>query len=131
MRAKRCDDVLQYAGGELRFYTKNLRVVAYCPWHLQCVRTRSVRRPPPTGKKQRGQGRPLGFLAAWLELGATLDADQHNSLQPNGVDIEQRLAARSRLNATLGPSGFSAESGRRDQTRTWSPKCFLRIYVHM
>ena len=70
------------------------------------MRTRSFRRPPPTGKKQLGQGRPLGFLAAWLELGATLDADQHNSLQPNGVDIEQRLAARSRLNATPGAIRF-------------------------
>jgi len=112
-RARRCDDYVVSACGEIRFYEKNLRVVAHCPCHTNCVRSRSF--AGSLVAKRAGQGRPLGFLARWLEMGAHLSAYEHNRLQPGGTPFEERLDARERLEACNGSDRlFRRERPLRD-----------------
>ena len=104
LRKKKCDDILKFAGGELRYYNKGQRVVAHCPCHMNCVRTRGFQ--GSTSKARAGQGRPLGFLARWMELGHVCSVEEHNTLQPDGVPFEQRLDARNELMETAGSVRF-------------------------
>ena len=80
---------LEVPGGVLVFYPKDGRFTAECgnPLHGRCVATR-FNRP-----RSRMQGRPCGFLAAWLAGGA-LAEDRRAHWVPMIADVEADLAMR-------------------------------------
>ena len=99
------EDCIKYNPATDNFYAtcKNLH-------HGRCVASRSAHE----GRKP-AQGRPLGFLAAWIAKGDSCsDQVQHKKLQPSQAD---RLAARCDLakpeQADLLPEFLAKERPRR------------------
>ena len=84
-------------GMELRYKWQDQSLTAHCTQHKLCRKTRSMK-----AGKRAGQGRPLGFLVAWLfgsedEIGCS--AAQHESFTPT---FDQAISRR--------------ESGKHSQT---------------
>ena len=78
--------------GVIRYYATTLRFAAQCAaaTHGNCRRERKVTAAP-------GKGRPLGFLAAWLEAGpAHANQEEHLHIA-TFIPLEQRREARARL----------------------------------
>lgn len=71
-------------------------VFLVCPYHKGCSKTRTLHAPSssaPAGR--RGQGRPLGYLAAWLLQGAGFTSKgDHFASVPS---FAERVAARTLL----------------------------------
>ena len=81
--------------GRLTFYPKKraFEAVCGCLAHGKCVRTRTVN----AYEKLPAQGRPLGFLVAWLEAAESAGSRfMHDCCYPTA---EQRRAARQRWRA--------------------------------
>lgn len=89
-------NIVEVSGGNIRFFASNLHFQAKCnaPGHgARCTKTRTS----VAGRKQ-GQGRPLGFLAAWLARGPTCaTAPEHAALAE--IDVAERKAHRASLRA--------------------------------
>lgn len=87
---------IPYSNGYLCYYESSQSFVAECNIHGRCRRTRTAK--AGSGQKGIAQGRPLGQLAAWLEMA---QADQAASAWGHKwevwPDLEQRRAARQRL----------------------------------
>lgn len=87
-------------GGKLTYYGgRHENLVAECdnPAHGRCVKTKTMRAPLRLNRANRGQGRPVGLLAAWLAKGAaaTSKADHWSgAFQPS---YAERVAARTAL----------------------------------
>lgn len=101
-------------GGKLSCYSGRAIVEAVCsnPAHGKCVMTRTLMASSTPGRA--GQGRPLGFLAAWLAAG--LDAPTKAvHWAASGVAKSNRQAARSALRAAPGGDALlSLERVRRE-----------------
>ena len=65
--------VLFVTGGKLTFYTgaRDTNLVAECGHicHGRCVKTKTMKGPAAHLVSKKGQGRPAGYLAAWLAKG--------------------------------------------------------------
>ena len=94
--------VVHVPGGKLTYYctAKSEFCVAEClnKRHGRCSKTRTMRKGGPP-RKNRAQGRPIGYLAAWLRRGMDL-----NSKAAHWDDLEEppktdRRAARNALKA--------------------------------
>lgn len=98
-------------GGELRYYPKTRRFAAHCenPAHGNCRREKLA-----FAGASAAQGRPLGYLTAWL-----LDSDQATHAEhmclTNVLPYSQRLDGRRALQEALGPNCplFASERPRR------------------
>ena len=98
-------------GGKLTYYENPRKkfVVAECanPKHGRCNRTRTMKSPPRGSVNEAlGQGRPLGYLAAWLAKGAgpaTKDGHLCESQRPS---LQERKDARSALKAMGTPDAM-------------------------
>jgi hypothetical protein len=98
------EECIKYNPARDEFYAvcKDLR-------HGRCVATRSAH-----GGRRAAQGRPLGFLAAWVVKGDSCsDRAQHMTLQPSQAD---RLAARSDLAQPL-QEGLLADFLAKERAR--------------
>lgn len=108
------ESVLQVAvpGGEIRFYPMTQRFVAHCEHagHGTCRREKLSHHG-----RNAAQGRPLGYLAAWL-----LDCEYPDHVQhlacTNILSQEARLEGREGLKGALGSDHelFLKERARRD-----------------
>ena len=72
---EKADLVVDLPGGKITYYPKKDIMVATCshPGHGSCVLTRSC-----LAGRRRAQGRPAGFLAAWLAVGQDLTSKQQH-----------------------------------------------------
>ena len=98
--------------GKISFYEKGNRFECTCFRHPKCVLTRTG----AYNARRKGQGRPVGLMAAWLEFNdhaAMASAEDHkNPFLVQGISKQARLAARRRLRAAEGPDIEARERGR-------------------
>lgn len=89
---------IQLPHGVIKFYGANLSMEAICscPGHrARCVKTRTT-----VAGRRAGQGRPLGYLLAWLDMGPTCaDGNAHSDVK--SIDVTERRAARRKYNAEV------------------------------
>lgn len=108
---------LVFEGHRISFYLARQEFYAVCGRGCHgklCRKVRTSRGSQDTHKS--AQGRPLGFLAAWL-LGGASEAVDTADAHKWGVACtrEERVAARARLAACPGAEGLmSYERARRD-----------------
>ena len=81
-------------GGLLTYYSSGAFFTATCnnDLHGRCVMTRSAR----VGRR-RAQGRPLGFLTAWLAAGNSVDSKEDHWNRSSFPGFEARMDAREAL----------------------------------
>lgn len=82
--------------GKISYYASKNSFEAICrnPAHGKCVLTRTAKgKPGPAGKPPKG-GRPLGFMAAWLQHSPVADKVMHWSPEFLHGSIEARTAGR-------------------------------------
>ena len=98
--------VLFVAGGKLTFYDggRDTNLVAECsnPLHGRCVRTKTLKGPADRLKAKalaakKGQGRPVGYLAAWLAKSAGCESKA--SHWDVAITKPERRAARDAVKA--------------------------------
>lgn len=76
--------------GEVHFYPSQFSMCAFCRQHERCRKTKTTK-PSQTNE---GQGRPLGYLIAWLQLGKSEEShwSHVNACVPT---LQQREEART------------------------------------
>ena len=88
-------------GGKLTYYysEKNAFCTAECnnPTHGRCVKTRTMREPARASAKSKGQGRPVGYLAAWLAKGIDLGSKALHWSDEQQPSFAERAAARAQV----------------------------------
>ena len=95
--------VLFVTGGKLTFYTgaRDTNLVAECGHicHGRCVKTKTMKGPAAHLVSKKGQGRPAGYLAAWLAKGLSPGCD--SKVKHWSADIiitkAERRAARNAI----------------------------------
>ena len=95
------DERIEYRNGSIRYNYKTCNLVAHCSIHPKnCRKTRTAK----PGRNS-GQGRPIGFLAAWLDAAeAHEDGRAHNSqCQPS---LEDRQKARAHFKQLPGAANL-------------------------
>ena len=98
------EQTVSVPGGRVSFYRKGNFFQATCsnPAHLpKCVLSRSAEE----GRKP-SQGRPLGFLVAWLAKGAELPDKSSHWNKDHWPSHEERLACRRQLAVVEGGEGL-------------------------
>ncbi|CAE7266395.1 unnamed protein product [Symbiodinium sp. CCMP2592] len=104
--------VFETQHGTLRYYPQHAYVTAFCSHHLDCRRSRTVKaRAAARTPAQRGQGRCLGALCAWLQKHAQY-ADQNEHVHHCFPTAEERCAARDQLYAESGGKEFASNCER-------------------
>lgn len=98
-------------GGEIRYYARTRRFAAHCEnaAHGNCRREKVS-----TGRPGRGQGRPLGYLMAWLA--EAFEHDTHAEHMDNCViiSLERRQRGREALRAIGGSEELFAGERQSD-----------------
>ena len=104
-RRERAEIFLLVAGGKLTYYVKGEFFTASCDCagHDKCTLTRTAK----AGRKA-SQGRPLGFLMAWLAMGAACRHKAEHWNKANWPNQEQRAAARESLKRQPGGEALLA-----------------------
>ena len=99
-------EVFSVPGGEIRYYDGIRRFAAWCgnPNHTNRCRREKVSYSGRGG----GQGRPLGFLMAWLARGADHDTQEQHMMLDMMIDYQSRLAGRQTLRDTPGSDALFA-----------------------
>ena len=110
--------VLDFEGGRISYNLTKDEMIATCsdPRHNNCRKWRSCR----AGARPQ-QGRPVGFLAAWL---------YHHGRYPNAVDHkkvnsysrDERRAARTRVEALGAPAAALLNCERRQRVDELHPE---------
>lgn len=107
--------------GKIAYYDSKKSFEAICrnPDHGKCVLTRSARGKQVAGKPSRA-GRPLGFMAAWLQkagdLGSKEEHWSHEAMHPSRAE---RIAARATLKQLHeGPELLSFERPKAEGERS-------------
>lgn len=112
--------VLFVPGGKVVYYGgRHQNMVAICEnlSHGRCVKTKTVKGSARQTQAARSQGRPLGYLAAWLARGAALDSKEDHWGSEGQPTLEERVAARANVKELGGAdaSGLvAAERPKRD-----------------
>lgn len=85
-------------GGVLTFYESSGNFAATCdnPAHGRCILTRTSKASERSNR--RGQGRPLGYLAAWLATNDQDTREEHRAFMPA---IEERRRLRQEYSASV------------------------------
>ena len=85
-------------GGKLTYYysAKNEICTAECSnkKHGRCVKTKTMREPTKAMGRLRGQGRPVGWLAAWLGKGIDCESKAKHWAEESEPTYAERVAAR-------------------------------------
>ena len=104
--------------GEIKYYSRARRFSAFCNQMSHGDRCRRERTANASRSGIGGQGRPLGYLVAWLSRGHQHETQQEHMNCEDcevAISLEDRSAARERLQQTLGFEGlFAGERPRRD-----------------
>ena len=104
-----------FKGGEIWYYEKSTRFVAKCYCHdgEDCEKSRVAR----VGKKA-GQGKPLGYLAAWLAYAhnTACEKDRHQEVgKPGNIGFDARENAREQLYKVPGAATLFGFEKPNDQ----------------
>ena len=93
-----CAATAAFAGGRIAFFEGAGFFQAVCnnPLHDRCIMTRSCRAKGGQGKFG---GRPVAFLAAWLEDNGQVDKAAHWRFADLRLSLEDRLAQRAMIQA--------------------------------
>lgn len=94
--------VLFVPGGKLVYYGgQHDNLVAHCenPLHGRCVKTKTMKAPKRAMQSTRGQGRPVGLLAAWLAKGEDASSKQEHWSAERKPTFAERRAARDLVKA--------------------------------
>lgn len=99
-RAGKSDIEVSVRGGFIRHYSAYSSMVAHCDNPLHGNRCRFTRSTKPSDRSSRaGQGRPLGLLLSWLQVGA----DENIRTAAEHLHVSQPdFATRSSCRAELG-----------------------------
>ena len=91
--------VLHVAGGCLKYYGMSENLVAECgnAAHGKCHKTKVTTLPPAGKRGKKGQGRPVGALAAWLAQGADRGTKEEHWKKELGPTFAERRAARDSI----------------------------------
>ena len=73
------------------------------PGHGRCIKTKTMKAPARLTDRNRGQGRPVGYLAAWLAKGVTCGTKAEHWSADNEPNLDERVAARESLKADESP----------------------------
>lgn len=106
------DEYFSVPGGEIRFYSRTGRFVGHCE---NVAHGRQCRREKLSSSgRNRPQGRPLGYLMAWLAQGDA-HASQRDHMQGGAkISLAERQAGREALRGINGSQFlFDAERPRR------------------
>ena len=102
----KADLTLAVTGGRLSFYRKSQICTATCTneLHGRCVLTRSM-----VAGRSPAQGRPLGLLLSWLEMGITVDTKLEHWDRDCWPTLSEREAARTLFLHVEGAQPFLDE----------------------
>ena len=78
-----------------------------CNCHANCTKTKTLNATTSTSNRRQGQGRVLGFLAAWA-LDVHKFASKQEHMQTCNPSFESRKAARTRLHEEPNADAFFA-----------------------
>ena len=78
-----------------------------CSCHANCTKTKTLNATTSTSSRRQGQGRVLGFLAAWALDGHRFASKQEH-MQTCNPSFESRKAARTRLHEEPNADAFFA-----------------------
>ena len=97
------DLTLEVPGGKLTYYARTQVCTATCSndLHGRCVLTRTLVPGKPTQ-----QGRPMGLLMAWLEMGQHVGTKAEHWDKDSWPTHQERLMARGFLSTLEGSEGF-------------------------
>ena len=102
--------------GDLRYNIKSKSFYAECKLHEQCRATRTSQAPARPSDRNRGQGRPLGLLAAWLDIAAQCVSPADHKSRIVEISRADREKARIELKGISGSQDlFTHERARRDE----------------
>ena len=111
-RDRESTQVFETSDGTLRYYPQHKYVTAFCKHHFECRRSRTVKgKDDARTSLQRGQGRCVGALAAWLELHHQF-ASAHDHVHQCMPTATQRVEARERLYTMRGGEDFARSCER-------------------
>ena len=113
-----CLAVVRLRFGKISVYRKQNRFEAVCNQHDgKCVLTRSGKEHKGVGRE--GQGRPVGLMAAWLDMADCFDtaAEHMNPMVPVCVAREDRQAARERVKVLEGGVALLGQERPKDTSR--------------
>eukprot|EP00971_Amphidinium_carterae_P349117 6490853-Amphidinium_carterae.1 len=85
--------------GELRYKWQDESLYAHCSRHKNCRKVRTTK----AGTRRPGQGRPLGYLVAWLvasDLQIGLSAGEHEHYVPTLADRKEARALLRSMNGS-------------------------------
>lgn len=93
---------------------------AYCPVHgFRCRKTRTV-----NAGNRRGQGRPLGYLAAWLMHARRFPDQTAHAMRDASFTLAERQEARARLHGTVGTASLFHKERPRAVDEASEPESF-------
>ena len=108
--------------GSIRYNPRSKTYSAYCGRHENCEKTRACNEPGPRSSNP-GQGRPLGFLLAWLkEQNQRTSAYEHVHSTLAHLQYETRRASRISFRSLPNADHFARRerpkrSGEDDEPR--------------
>lgn len=95
------DVIFSVPGGEIRYYSGIRRFAAWC--HIEAHGRRCRREKVAYGGRHGAQGRPLGFLMAWLATGENYEGQAEHMGYEIAIGFEARRVGRATL-ADIGGS---------------------------
>ena len=115
-RARR--DGMLVENGWIVYDEKRDDFIATC-WgcHVRCTKTKSAHGRRPRWETKPAQGRPLGFLVAWLAKGHAFE-DQAAHGELDAISFADRLAARARLPALADAPDLATMRGHERPQRS-------------
>eukprot|EP00971_Amphidinium_carterae_P342733 6482145-Amphidinium_carterae.1 len=123
------DAVSYVAGGKISFYGNKAAYEAVCsnPCHGppgSCNMTRTARGRMKQGAETKVAGRPLGFLALWLEKGSQVSSKEahRNKDSLQAFTHAERLAARVKLLETASGRDLSTHERAQQQDEGIEPE---------
>ena len=96
---------------------------ATCFLHHACKRHRTSK--PSTSTTRAHQGRPLGFLGAWLRKGVKWKSKRKHFKVSHNPSVEHRRVARAKLRASLGSDAFFAFEREKRSGEPSEPEGFM------
>lgn len=110
------DDRFEFGvNGSVRYNHKTKNLVAHCCFHAgNCRRTRTSVEASRLNARNRGQGRPLGHLCAWLAAADAFEDSAAHSRQCHPT-LQEKQRARAQFNQQAGAAAFSSSYERNQR----------------
>eukprot|EP00435_Cladocopium_sp_Y103_P037108 s3006_g9.t1 len=107
------ESAVQYESHEIHYNFNGEYMRAHCSQHADCRRQRTVK-PSKFAFHNRGQGRPIGLLTAWLDSAASFPTrEDHVKARP--APLADRKAGRQKFKGTQ--EGLDFLKFERDQSQ--------------